>query len=59
MMSVQSSRQNPRLTLPSYLQFDAEELKEFGKLLSVPGPEHVPFEFNKTQVAEYYAKRGV
>ncbi len=59
MVAIQSSRQSPRLLLPSYLQFEAEEAREFGKILAVPGPEHVPFEFNKTQVAEYYAKRGV
>jgi small subunit ribosomal protein S4 len=59
MVAIQSSRQNPRLLLPSYLQFEAEEAHEFGKLLAMPGPEHIPFEFNKTQVAEYYAKRGV
>jgi small subunit ribosomal protein S4 len=28
-------------------------------LIAFPGPEHIPFEFNKKQVAEYYAKRGV
>lgn len=59
MVAIQSSRQNPRLTLPSYLELEAAEAMEYGKVLSVPGPEHVPFEFNKTQVAEYYAKRGV
>ncbi|HEY0162333.1 MAG TPA: 30S ribosomal protein S4 [Edaphobacter sp.] len=57
--AVQTSRENPRLLLPSYLQFETEDATEFGKVLTVPGPEHVPFEFNKTQVAEYYAKRGV
>lgn len=30
-----------------------------GVLLSVPDTRHVPFEFNASQVAEYYAKRGV
>lgn len=59
MASIQTSRENPRLLLPSYLQFETEDATEFGKVLAVPGPEHVPFEFNKTQVAEYYAKRGV
>jgi small subunit ribosomal protein S4 len=54
-----SAKQNPRLTLPSYLQFDHAEEKTEGTLLSVPSSEHVPFEFNKSQVAEYYAKRGV
>lgn len=59
MMAIQSSRQNPRLTLPSYLELETTEAREYGMILSAPGPEHVPFEFNKTQVAEYYAKRGV
>lgn len=59
MTAIQAAKGNPRLTLPSYLQLEMEEAKDYGKLLSVPGPEHVPFEFNKTQVAEYYAKRGV
>lgn len=57
MPAIQAARENPRLSLPSYLQF--EDTKEAGLVLSLPGSEHVPFEFNKTQVAEYYAKRGV
>lgn len=59
MTAVQAARQNPRLSLPSYLHFDSGVNGEAGMLLSLPGPEHIPFEFNKTQVAEYYAKRGV
>jgi hypothetical protein len=54
-----AARSNPRLSWPSYLQFENPETREQGMLLSLPGSEHVPFEFNKTQVAEYYAKRGV
>lgn len=57
--AVQAVRENPRLSLPSYLQLDLAANGEAGMLLSEPGPEHIPFEFNKTQVAEYYAKRGV
>jgi small subunit ribosomal protein S4 len=53
------SRQNPRLSLPSFLQFRDAALAEQGVLLSIPESSHVPFEFNATQVAEYYAKRGV
>ena len=53
------ARSNPRLGLPSYLQFAAEGVTTHGTVLSVPRNEHVPFEFNLRQVAEYYAKRGV
>jgi small subunit ribosomal protein S4 len=59
MATLQTVRQNPRLSLPSYLKLDLAANGEAGMLLSLPGPEHIPFEFNKTQVAEYYAKRGV
>jgi small subunit ribosomal protein S4 len=59
MAAVQSALENPRLSLPSFLQFDDPSTKEFGVVLALPGVSHVPFEFNATQVAEYYAKRGV
>lgn len=59
MLAVQQALASPRLTLPSYLSLAPLEQKISGVLLSIPGPEHVPFEFNKTQVAEYYARRGV
>jgi small subunit ribosomal protein S4 len=59
MNAVQSSIQSPRLPLPSYLQFQNPGTPDRGIVLSVPGSEHVPFEFNTRQVAEYYAKRGV
>lgn len=57
--AIQAARENPRLSLPSYLQFEDANTREAGMVISSPGPEHVPFEFNKTQVAEYYARRGV
>lgn len=57
--AVQSSLRSPRLPLPSYLQYQNPETPERGVLLSMPGSGHVPFEFNKAQVAEYYARRGV
>ena len=53
------SREAPRLPLPSFLQFELANSTEQGMLLSIPNASHVPFEFNATQVAEYYAKRGV
>lgn len=56
---VQTARANPRLSLPSYLRLEDPNGRGVGMLISFPGPEHIPFEFNKKQVAEYYAKRGV
>ena len=56
---VQAARANPRLGLPSYLRLEDVNGGGVGMLISFPSPEHIPFEFNKTQVAEYYAKRGV
>ncbi len=59
LIAVRDAQQNPRLDLSSYLRFGNEATKEMGVLLSLPGVKHVPFEFNASQVAEYYAKRGV
>lgn len=59
MVAIQSSLANPRLDLPSYLQFEDTTTKEHGVVLALPGASHIPFEFNAAQVAEYYAKRGV
>jgi small subunit ribosomal protein S4 len=59
MAAIQSALASPRLDLPSYLQFENPSTKEHGMLLALPGVGHVPFEFNASQVAEYYAKRGV
>lgn len=58
---TQDSLKSPRLSVPSYLQpaggdtassSDAQEWL----LSSVPDSQHIPFEFNKTMVAEYYSK---
>jgi small subunit ribosomal protein S4 len=57
--STLQCRQSPRLTLPSFLQFAHENINDHGVVLSLPRLEHVPFEFNAQQVAEYYASRGV
>jgi small subunit ribosomal protein S4 len=54
-----ASRSNPRLMLPSYLQFAMPDNNTHGRVLSMPGSVHVPFELNAKQVAEYYAQRGV
>jgi small subunit ribosomal protein S4 len=56
---TEASRTSPRLPLPSFLRFATEGANNHGVLLSTPGLEHVPFEFDSRQVAEYYAKRGV
>jgi len=59
MESTLQCRLSPRLTLPSYLQFANEGANDHGVVLSQPRLEHIPFEFNPQQVAEYYASRGV
>ncbi|GGH13450.1 30S ribosomal protein S4 [Silvibacterium dinghuense] len=56
---VQTSLRAPRLTMPSFLQYQNPSTPDRGVVLSIPGTAHVPFEFNSNQVAEYYAKRGV
>lgn len=57
--TTQKSRSAPRLELPSYLVLEPSDNGEYGVVRSLPTAEHVPFEFNATLVAEYYAKRGV
>lgn len=59
MVAVQQAQQNPRLDLPSYLQFSDPPSRDAGKVFATPDLSHIPFEFNAAQVAEYYAKRGV
>jgi small subunit ribosomal protein S4 len=59
METIRVSLRSPRLSLPSYLQFQNPETPDRGVMLSIPGSNHVPFEFNTRDVAEYYAKRGV
>lgn len=59
MAAAVASKENPRLLLPSFLQFQGVDAGGQGLLLAVPDSSHVPFEFNANQVAEYYAKRGV
>lgn len=57
--ATRAARQSPRLPMPSFLQFQNSETTDRGILLMIPDSSHIPFEFNKNQVAEYYAKRGV
>jgi len=59
MESTQRARQAPRLPLPSFLQLETEDAAGAGVLLAIPDSRHIPFEFNNSQVVEYYAKRGV
>ena len=56
---TEMARSAPRLPLPSFLQFATEGSNNDGTVRMQPGADHVPFEFNPRQVAEYYAKRGV
>jgi small subunit ribosomal protein S4 len=59
LLATRDSLQNPRLPLPSFLQFEAQGVLGSGMLLSIPDSSHVPFPFAANQVAEYYAQRGV
>jgi small subunit ribosomal protein S4 len=59
MKATLESRNSPRLTLPSYLQFATEGTTDHGALRMIPNSQHVPFEFYPRPVAEYYAKQGV
>ena len=56
---TEAARTAPRLPLPGFLQFATADVNDHGLVRMLPGVEHVPFEFNPRQVAEYYAKRGV
>ena len=58
-LMTEPARSNPRLDLPSYLKFALPDNNTHGTVLFLPGSEHVPFALNPTQVAEYYAQRGV
>lgn len=57
--AVEYAIRSPRLSLPNYLQMLIDENVEVGVMISAPGVEHVPFEFNQALVAEFYANRGV
>ena len=59
MQSTVQSRQAPRLSMPGYLQFALEGVTDHGIVRMLPSTEHVPFEFDPRQIAEYYAKLGV
>ena len=54
---TQAARESPRLPLAGFLELVEGNIG--GRVLAMPGAAQVPFEFNATQVAEYYAKRGV
>jgi small subunit ribosomal protein S4 len=59
MQATVESRQSPRLSLPHYLQFTIEGATDRGVVRMQPSLEHVPFEFDPSQISEYYAKLGV
>jgi small subunit ribosomal protein S4 len=59
MESTVQSRMSPRLALPSYLQFITSGVTDHAVVLAQPGPQHIPFEFDPRQIAEYYARLGV
>jgi small subunit ribosomal protein S4 len=47
----------PRLDLPDYLRKESEGGGEVGVIQSIPGTEHVPFQFDAGLFTEYYAAR--
>ena len=47
----------PRLDLPDYLRKESEAGAEVGVIQSIPGTEHVPFQFDAGLFTEYYAAR--
>ena len=59
MQATVESRQSPRLSLPHDLQFTIEGATDRGVVRMQPSLEHVPFEFDPSQISEYYAKLGV
>jgi small subunit ribosomal protein S4 len=57
--ATKTARSLPRLDVASFLQLNLTERVDEGVVVTLPRAEHIPFEFNKTLVAEYYANRGV
>jgi small subunit ribosomal protein S4 len=54
------SKKTPRLEIPDYLSKEAGKEKdtEIGTLRDVPHSEHIPFPFETSLLAEYYAARS-
>ena len=52
---IEESLAAPSMTVPDFLEWDGTN-KE-GKVLDMPGPEHIPFEFAPNLVIEYYSQR--
>ena len=54
---VLQAQQAPRLEVPDYLRKEVDGGNEVGVVHSVPGTEHVPFQFDAGLFTEYYAAR--
>lgn len=50
------ARKNPRMEMPDYLVKTVENDREIGTLKFRPSSDHIPFEFQKNLVAEFYSK---
>lgn len=48
---------SPRLELPDFLRKETENGVEYGSVQSIPGVEHIPFNFDSGLFTEYYAAR--
>ncbi len=49
--------QAPRLEIPDFLRKEDENGKPVGLVQAIPGPEHIPFQFDAGLFTEYYAAR--
>ena len=56
---VLHAKQSPRLEMPDFLRKEEQSGEEVGILHAIPGPEHIPFSFDRGLFTEYYAARKV
>ncbi|MCO5114060.1 MAG: 30S ribosomal protein S4 [Bdellovibrionaceae bacterium] len=51
------AKDNPRMEVPDYLTKETKDNQEIGKVINVPGIEHIPFAFQSGLLTEYYSIR--
>src|SRR5690606_31990557 len=54
---VLQAQKSPRMEVPDFLRKETENGAEVGIVHSIPGTEHVPFQFDAGLFTEYYAAR--
>jgi small subunit ribosomal protein S4 len=54
---VLHAKDNPRMEVPAHLATEVRENITFGKVVSVPGIEAIPFQFQSGLFTEYYSLR--